>query len=128
MSKTWERAQQALAGLTGARKVLLVAIVVVMIVSALWLTQQTARGRMEPVLDQAFADADIVLIGEHLREKHIPYELRDGRVYVPADRKMDVLSELIQKTHFSISTDETRAHLNSALFEWDGEVWVGLGP
>jgi DNA polymerase-3 subunit beta len=35
---------------------------------------------------------------------------------------VDVLSELIAKTHFSISTDETRAHLNSALFEWDGEV------
>ena len=30
---------------------------------------------------------------------------------------VEVLSELIQKTHFSISTDETRAHLNSALFE-----------
>ena len=35
---------------------------------------------------------------------------------------VDVLSELIAKTHFSISTDETRAHLNSALFEWDGDV------
>lgn len=35
---------------------------------------------------------------------------------------VDVLSELIAKTHFSISTDETRAHLNSALFEWDGEI------
>ncbi|MCA9586117.1 MAG: DNA polymerase III subunit beta [Myxococcales bacterium] len=33
-----------------------------------------------------------------------------------------VLAELIAKTHFSISTDETRAHLNSALFEWDGDV------
>ena len=33
-----------------------------------------------------------------------------------------VLQELIAKTHFSISNDETRAHLNSALFEWDGDV------
>jgi DNA polymerase III subunit beta len=33
-----------------------------------------------------------------------------------------VLQELIGKTHFSISTDETRAHLNSALFEWEGDV------
>lgn len=31
------------------------------------------------------------------------------------------LSALISGTHFSISTDETRMHLNSALFEWDGE-------
>ena len=32
------------------------------------------------------------------------------------------LAELIAKTHFSISTDETRPHLNSALLEWDGDV------
>jgi len=32
-----------------------------------------------------------------------------------------ILGELISCTQFSISTDETRAHLNSALFEWDGE-------
>ena len=36
--------------------------------------------------------------------------------------EVEVLSELIQKTHFSISTDETRAHLNSALFEWEGDT------
>jgi len=35
---------------------------------------------------------------------------------------VDVLQELIAKTHFSISADETRAHLNSALFEWEGDV------
>jgi DNA polymerase III subunit beta len=36
--------------------------------------------------------------------------------------EVDVLKQLIDKTHFSISTDETRAHLNSALFEWDGDT------
>ncbi|MGH7271569.1 MAG: DNA polymerase III subunit beta [Polyangiaceae bacterium] len=35
---------------------------------------------------------------------------------------VSVLRELVDKTHFSISTDETRAHLNSALFEWEGDV------
>jgi DNA polymerase-3 subunit beta len=34
---------------------------------------------------------------------------------------VDVLSTLIATTHFSISSDETRAALNSALFEWDGD-------
>lgn len=33
----------------------------------------------------------------------------------------DLLALLIARTHFSISTDETRAHVNSALFEWAGE-------
>ncbi len=36
--------------------------------------------------------------------------------------EVDVLSSLIARTHFAISTDETRAHLNSALIEWDGDT------
>lgn len=36
--------------------------------------------------------------------------------------EVEVLAALINATQFSISTDETRAHLNSALFEWDGDV------
>lgn len=34
---------------------------------------------------------------------------------------VELLSLLIARTHFSISTDETRAHVNSALFEWAGQ-------
>lgn len=30
------------------------------------------------------------------------------------------LDTLMKRTHFSISSDDTRLHLNSALFEWDG--------
>ena len=36
--------------------------------------------------------------------------------------EVSILQELIAKTYFSISSDETRAHLNSALFEWDGDI------
>lgn len=36
------------------------------------------------------------------------------------EMSIDVLRELIQKTFFSISGDESRPHLNSALFEWQG--------
>jgi DNA polymerase-3 subunit beta len=35
--------------------------------------------------------------------------------------ELDLLAKLIARTHFSISTDETRAALNSALFEWEGD-------
>jgi DNA polymerase-3 subunit beta len=34
---------------------------------------------------------------------------------------VDLLGMLITRTYFSISTDETRAHVNSALFEWSGD-------
>jgi DNA polymerase III subunit beta len=34
---------------------------------------------------------------------------------------VDLLALLIARTHFSISPDETRPHVNSALFEWSGD-------
>ena len=34
---------------------------------------------------------------------------------------VELLSLLIARTHFSISTDETRPHVNSGLFEWSGD-------
>lgn len=33
----------------------------------------------------------------------------------------EAFASLIAKTHFSIATDDTRPHLNSALFQWEGE-------
>jgi DNA polymerase-3 subunit beta len=33
----------------------------------------------------------------------------------------EALAELIAKTHFSIATDDTRPHLNSALFQWEAD-------
>jgi DNA polymerase III subunit beta len=35
---------------------------------------------------------------------------------------VSALAKLIAGTHFSISNDETRPHLSSALFEWDGDA------
>ncbi len=53
------------------------------------------RGPMEPVLDQAFSDADVVQIAAHLTEKKVSHYEKDGKIYVPADRKLEVLSDLI---------------------------------
>jgi DNA polymerase-3 subunit beta len=34
---------------------------------------------------------------------------------------VDTVARLVAATHYAISTDETRLHLNSAFFEWDGD-------
>jgi DNA polymerase III subunit beta len=39
----------------------------------------------------------------------------------PLSLAIATVASLIAGTYFSISTDETRLHLNSALFEWDGD-------
>ncbi len=36
--------------------------------------------------------------------------------------EVSTLSQLMGTTYYAVSTDETRADLNSALFEWDGEL------
>lgn len=46
-------------------------------------------------------------------------QLDEGTQLLSLD--VDTLSELIKATKFSVSTDETRLHLNSALFEWEGD-------
>lgn len=38
------------------------------------------------------------------------------------DLEVAALSLLIARTHFSISNDETRVNVNSALFEWSGDI------
>src|SRR3954464_3228486 len=40
---------------------------------------------------------------------------------LPLTIPIATVSSLIAGTYFSISTDETRLHLNSALFEWEGD-------
>ena len=40
---------------------------------------------------------------------------------LPLTIPISTVSSLIAGTYFSISTDETRLHLNSALFEWEGD-------
>lgn len=42
-------------------------------------------------------------------------------IATPLSIPIATVSALIAGTYFSISTDETRLHLNSALFEWDGD-------
>ena len=46
-------------------------------------------------------------------------DLPDPEKAKPIKMSVETLSTLIAATHFSISTDETRVHLNSALLEWD---------
>lgn len=49
---------------------------------------------------------------------HIPQPSRDAHTM---EIHVELFALLMARTHFSISTDETRAHVNSALFEWSGD-------
>ncbi len=90
-----QRAHLSVASLSHAQKAIAGVLVAVIIAAGVWMTNQASRGPMEPVLDQSFNDADVVQIAQRLSEKKVPHEVRDGKIYVPAERKLEVLSDLI---------------------------------
>ncbi len=101
----WERAQRAIGSLSGTRKILAGTLIAGMIAAGAWIITHPARSAMEPVLDQAFNDADLVQIADHLTAKNIPHEIRQGKMLVPADRKLDALSSLLYAQIVTGSTE-----------------------
>jgi flagellar biosynthesis/type III secretory pathway M-ring protein FliF/YscJ len=95
----FDRLARALAELSAARRMAAGTLVVMVIVTAVWAAGRIgggdgASGAMEPVLDQAFAPTDLAQICHHLKSRSVPFEVRQGKVFVPADRKLDLLSDL----------------------------------
>lgn len=109
LKSQWGRAHRSIIGLSAAQKFIAGTLVVVMIATGAWYTAHTTTrattGTMEPVLDQAFNDSDLLQITEHLRAKGVACDVRDGKVFVPAHRKMEVLSELIYEQVVTGSTE-----------------------
>jgi flagellar biosynthesis/type III secretory pathway M-ring protein FliF/YscJ len=101
----FERLQRALADLSPARRWLAGTLLAVMIATGVWVIGRSGvpwsrnsangvTGVMEPVLDQAFADADLARIVKYLDLKGIDHQVIDGKVFVAASQRLDVLSDL----------------------------------
>ena len=100
----FDRLQRALGELSPARRLLAGALVAVMLATGVWAISRVASsasgdlaggaGAMEPVLDQAFAEADLARISKHLDAKGVDYKIEDGKVLVAANERLDVLSDL----------------------------------
>src|SRR4051812_1230824 len=88
-------AHRSLLSLFPARKLLAGPLLAGLVGAGAWVISHPTRTALEPVLDQAFNDADIIQINEYLSSKSVPHEVRDGKVLVPADRKVAVLSDLL---------------------------------
>lgn len=107
-TETWrERAHRSVNGLSATQKIAAGCLTAVAVAAALWMTNATSVTKigMEPVLDQAFPDAQTVQIAQRLSDKKVPHEVRDGKVYVPADRKLEVLSDLMYTDTLTASTE-----------------------
>src|SRR5688572_1183545 len=131
----FDRLQRALAELTPARRLLAGTLVAVMIATGVWAcSRATARSSsssshnggaggsaMEPVLDQAFAEADVARIVKHLDAKSVEHKVEAGKVFVAADKRLDVLSDLFYAGILSGGADKSSAFdaLVKKMTAWD---------
>jgi flagellar biosynthesis/type III secretory pathway M-ring protein FliF/YscJ len=88
------RIQEQLAGLSATQKMLTVSLLAIMVMTLLWWSHWAAEPEMEPVLDQALSQEDLGQITSNLEGQGIKYKVVGDRVLVPADRKLEILSEL----------------------------------
>jgi flagellar biosynthesis/type III secretory pathway M-ring protein FliF/YscJ len=89
-----DRLQKQLSGLTSSQKMLTAALVAIMVMTLIWWGKYAGEPEMTPVLDQSFSQDDTARITADLATRGIHYSISGDRIYVPADRKFEVLAAL----------------------------------
>ena len=113
----FEKVRLQMAALTASQRMLVGTLVAVMAVTVLFWGKFAASPEMVPVLDQQLSDADIGPINDRLRMAGIEHSVVAGKVMVPADRRAEILADLMysqdlpRDTH-SAFEDMTAKELN----------------
>jgi flagellar M-ring protein FliF len=89
-----ERIQRQLAGLNASQKMLTAALAAIMVITVVWWGKYAGEAEMTALLPQAFSPADMGRIQEHLSEKDVHFTVAGDKIMVPADRRMEILSDL----------------------------------
>jgi flagellar M-ring protein FliF len=91
----FNRIQEQLSGLTATQKMLVVSLLTIMVMTLLWWSRWAAEPEMSPLLDtQTLSTEDIGQISANLDAQGIPHEVINNSVYVPADRKIEIMAVL----------------------------------
>jgi flagellar biosynthesis/type III secretory pathway M-ring protein FliF/YscJ len=89
------RISEQLAGLSATQKMLVVSLLTIMIMTLLWWSHWAAEPEMAPLLEGQTLSADeSAQVIAALNSQGIPHQLTNGAVYVPADRKLEVMATL----------------------------------
>jgi flagellar M-ring protein FliF len=91
----FNKIQEQLSGLTATQKMLVVSLLTIMVMTLLWWSKWAAEPEMSPLLDsQTLSTEDIGQISANLDAQGIPHEVVNNSVYVPADRKIEIMAVL----------------------------------
>jgi flagellar biosynthesis/type III secretory pathway M-ring protein FliF/YscJ len=88
------RIQEQLGGLSATQKMLTASLLTIMVMTLLWWSRWAAEPEMSPILDQSMSQDDIGQIAANLDAQGIPHKVVGDKVYVPSDRKVEILAEL----------------------------------
>ena len=101
-----ERLQKQFAGLTATQKMLAAALTAIMVITVVWWGKYAGEAEMVPLLNQSFSTEELGRIQQRLDEKGIHYTVLSDKVSVPADRRMEILSDLTYSRLMPRSTQE----------------------
>jgi len=101
-----ERLQKQFAGLTATQKMLAAALTAIMVITVVWWGKYAGDAEMVPLLNQTFSTEELGRVQQRLDEKGIHYTVSSDKVSVPADRRMEILSDLTYSRLMPRSTQE----------------------
>ena len=101
-----ERLQKQLAGLTATQRMLTAALAAIMIITVVWWGKYAGESETVPLLNQSFSASDLGRIEERLDQKGIHYTVSGDKLMGPADRRMEILSDLTYSRVMPRNTQE----------------------
>jgi flagellar biosynthesis/type III secretory pathway M-ring protein FliF/YscJ len=119
-----DRIRQQLAGLTATQRMLVGTLVAVMVLTMLYWSKYAAVPDMVPVLDQSLNEDEIGRIDLALEGKGIPHSVAGGKVLVPADRKMEIVADLMYEQLLSRETQNAFIEMSKQLSPFSAQSTV----
>lgn len=89
-----ERIQKQLAGLSASQKMLVASLAAIMVITVVWWGKYAGEAEMVPLLNQSFSANDLGPIQDRLTAKGVSFTINADKILVPADRRMEILSDL----------------------------------
>ena len=90
-----ERLQKQLAGLSATQRMLTATLAAIMVITVIWWGKYAAESETVALLpEQSFSADELGGIEHHLDEKGIHYSVSGGKLMVPVERRMEILSDL----------------------------------
>jgi flagellar M-ring protein FliF len=113
-----DRVREQLAGLTGSQRMLVGTLVAVMALTLAYWGKFAGTPDMVPALDQTLTDEEMGPINRQLDMSGVPHSIVNGRVMVPADRRQEVLANLMFAQALPTDTHSAFEEMSAKNLTW----------